>query len=47
MGSKSKDKSLFLEQMLVKQVSLAHFVNLSVIILLEFLIYGPIMCYAV
>ena len=26
MGSKSKDKSLFLEQMLIKQLSIAHYI---------------------
>ncbi len=26
MGSKSKDESLFSEQMLIKQISLAHFI---------------------
>jgi len=33
MGSKSKDKSLFSELMLIKQRSLAHIPNLSVILL--------------
>jgi hypothetical protein len=29
MGSKSKDKSLFSEQMLIKQIILAHFVHIK------------------
>jgi len=29
MGSKSKDKSLFLELMLIKQFSLAYFVHIK------------------
>ena len=37
MGSKTKEKSQYLEQMLIKQVSLAHLFIMNIILLLEIL----------
>jgi hypothetical protein len=42
MGSKSKAETLFLELLLFKQVSVAHFFNFGVKLLLEFQTNTPI-----